>query len=348
MKDPVQWNQADLHRHLQHALDLELWTIPLYLTALYSIKGLTKMKHADYPDAAKLVFSVAIQEMLHAELVCNLSNALGYSPKFNFPEYGGLKGIPFIHPPHHLLPEELKGYVVKPQALNRESLQLFCAIEIPHPRKQLVWENETRYNSIAELYEAIKTGVAALWDTYYVGENMNTKQKNSFKEYHNSNGKKHGFSIQINSADEALKAIDAIIEQGEGADSKHVPADYCPPANVKGHEFDTGWYKGNLSHYQKFRMLLHAHHKLPATYEERKTEESSKANLNMQRSILSFWNEMETNFNSNGEELRDTFWPKMFELATSLAEVWETGMCPDFNFTNAGASLEAGGKAIAS
>ena len=65
MKDPAHWTRHDLHQHLQHAVDVEFWTIPLYLTALYSIKGLKELKPSDYPDAAKLVQSVAIQEMLH-------------------------------------------------------------------------------------------------------------------------------------------------------------------------------------------------------------------------------------------------------------------------------------------
>jgi hypothetical protein len=85
MKHPTQWNKEDLYKHPQHALDLELWTIPLYLTALYSIKGLKNLKSHDYPDAAKLVFAVVIQEMLYLELVCNICNALGYSPRLKMP-----------------------------------------------------------------------------------------------------------------------------------------------------------------------------------------------------------------------------------------------------------------------
>ncbi|MBC8045416.1 MAG: hypothetical protein H7Y00_01330, partial [Fimbriimonadaceae bacterium] len=78
MKNPALWTKAELYAHLQHAIDIEFWTIPLYLTALYSIKGLKELKQKDYPDAAKLIQSVVIQGMLHLELVCNISNALGY------------------------------------------------------------------------------------------------------------------------------------------------------------------------------------------------------------------------------------------------------------------------------
>jgi hypothetical protein len=331
MKNPSTWDKHDLYRHLQHALDVELWTIPLYLTALYSIRDLSKIRHQEYPEAAKLIFSVVIQEMLHAELVCNVSNALGYSPLFKCPEYDASKGIPFIHPPLAVLPEELRGYHVKPQALNRESLRLFCAIELPHPRKEIIWEKEKQYNSIAELYSAIQIGITSLWNQCYVGENMNTKQKNTFKEYHNMHGRKHGFSIMINSVETAMKAIEAIIEQGEGADNRHVPADFRPTVLIGDEEFETEIYKDNLSHYQKFRILLHSHHKLPSVYNENLTSEAEDANWRMHYEFINFWNLMEINFNQDGDELGESFWYGMKALGNSIAAVWQAGLCPNFN-----------------
>src|ERR1041385_3441635 len=192
MKHPLRWDKSDLHHHLQHALNLEIWTIPLYLTALYSIKDLKKLKHAEYPDAAKLIFSVVIQEMLHAELVCNISNALGFSLKFLPPSYDEEKGIPFIHPTKDCLPDALHGYAVKPQALNEHGLRLFCAIELPHPKKEMLWAKEKSYVCISELYEALKLGISTLWNECYVGDERNKKQKNTFKEYHNIHGRHHG------------------------------------------------------------------------------------------------------------------------------------------------------------
>ena len=333
MKNPSHWDRSDLHKHLQHALDLELWTIPLYLTAVYSIKDLPKTKHGNFPGAAKLILSVVIQEMLHAEILWNLSNALGFSPEFHRPTYDESKGIPFIHPPRHSLPDALHGYQVKPQALNKESLKLFCAIELPHPRKEIVWEKESRYNAQPELYEALRLGVASLWDTCYVGESNNRKQKSNFKEYHNEHGKEHGFSIIINSRGEALKAVEAIIEQGEGADSKNVPADFRPHVITDEVVMEAAWFKANLSHYQKFKMLLHSYHKLPPVYTEddRITEEAKSSNEHLIRNYLKFWNVMEQNFNTEGTEMSPAFWRSMWDLTNSITAVWQSGKCPDFN-----------------
>ena len=332
MKHPSSWNKSDLHHHLQHALSLELWTIPLYLTALYSIKDLKKLKHKEYPEAAKLILSVLIQEMLHMELVCNITNALGFSPKFEHPNYDEQKGIPFIHPAKDYLPAELTGYIVKPQALNEQSLRLFCAIELPHPKNKIVWEKEKSYNSIADLYEALRIGVSNLWDECYVGDEHNAKQKSSFYEYHNSNGRNHGFSQKVFSPETALKAINAIIEQGEGADSKHVSADFRPHQVEEGKEFETAWYKGNLSHYQKFRILFHSHHKLPMVYEINAGEKNTLTQQHLNALFLDFLSEMQIHFNSDGEDMPESFWNKMFALGDAVAAVWESGMCPDFNF----------------
>ncbi len=331
MKHPSGWDRSDLHHHLQHALDLELWTIPLYLTALYSIKDLRKIKHQEHPEAAKLIFSVVIQEMLHMELVCNISNALGFSPKFSIPSYDEQRGIPFIHPTKDCIPAVLEGYVVKPQALNAHSLRLFCAIELPHPKKDFAWETEKSYNCIADLYEALKTAITFLWNDYYVGDENNTKQKNTFKEYHDTHGRHHGFSQKVFSLDSAIKAIDAIIEQGEGADSNFVPYEFRPPAVREGQEYDTAWYKGNLSHYHKFRLLLHSHHKLPPVYEVNNIDENFAAQENMEMAFANFLEEMESDFNSHGETMPPSFWTKMFALGNAIALVWESGRCPHFN-----------------
>ena len=59
---------------LQHALMLEHATIPAYLCALYSIEDGTNV------EAAEIIRSVVMEEMLHMVLVANVLNAVGGEP----------------------------------------------------------------------------------------------------------------------------------------------------------------------------------------------------------------------------------------------------------------------------
>lgn len=329
MKHPSTWTKTDLHQHLQHALDVEFWTIPLYLTALYSIRGLKQLKRAEYPDAAKLIQSVVIQEMLHMEIVCNLCHALGYAPRFHAPKYNDEKSIPFIHPKKESQPVHLQEYMCRPGALGEQTLKLFCAIELPHEQKEIKWEEQKSYHSIAEMYAALRQGVKHLWHQCYVGAERNTKQKVSFKDYEGIHRGHHGFSQIVNSLESAMKAIEAIVEQGEGASRGKVPVDFRPPVLEEGKEFDPGWYQGNLSHYQKFSILLHHHNKLPEVYPATNEDKSSVQQQRLRANYKNFLAELNASFNSEGEEMNPDFWKKMFALTDAITDVWETGSCPD-------------------
>ncbi|CAH1271190.1 Hypp4598 [Branchiostoma lanceolatum] len=69
----------ELKRTLQIALQLELATIPPYLSALFSIKD------GDNREVAALIKSVIVEEMKHMSLVSNLLNAIGGAPDLNNP-----------------------------------------------------------------------------------------------------------------------------------------------------------------------------------------------------------------------------------------------------------------------
>ncbi|QOZ82423.1 hypothetical protein DXT74_04690 [Chromobacterium sp. Rain0013] len=131
--NPATWSKQELYDNLQAAVDVELWTIPLYLTTLYSIQGLNSGNQQAYPTTAKLIESVVIQEMLHLELISNLCNALGYSPQYPFPTYEAAEGIPFLKPD---VPPKYAGYQVKLGPLDINQLKLFCVIELPAPPRQ--------------------------------------------------------------------------------------------------------------------------------------------------------------------------------------------------------------------
>ncbi|XP_078571963.1 uncharacterized protein LOC144859304 isoform X2 [Branchiostoma floridae x Branchiostoma japonicum] len=67
----------ELKRALQIALQIELATIPPYLSALFSIKDGNNRKVVD------IIRSIVIEEMKHMSLVANILNAVGGSPVLN-------------------------------------------------------------------------------------------------------------------------------------------------------------------------------------------------------------------------------------------------------------------------
>lgn len=160
LKD-LETDKAAVRQIAQAAVDVELFTIPLYMTAMYSIFGTHEInaQNIDYykgrcwpgmaptatPDteerkAFNLIFSVFIQEMLHLEMASNISTAIGLVPSFTGSElqtkehgwicYGPDKStIPYI--------VDLKDTTryhdtrVALGSLDENTLELFCAIEQP-------------------------------------------------------------------------------------------------------------------------------------------------------------------------------------------------------------------------
>ncbi len=255
IRDPHNWTKEELYTNLQAAVDVELWTIPLYLTALYSIKNLNVNNQKGYPKVAKLIESVVIEEMLHLELACNLCNALGYSPKMNFPAYTASEGIPFIKAN---IPPKYQGYIVELGGLNVNQLKLFCAIELPEPTTSPDWSTQTKYNSIGELYQALEIAIRIQWDTLYVGDANNTLQQANFTDFTDKNKAHHGFSQKVNSLETALNVMAAIVEQGEGNSGTHeIPDSYQPPGeSTDPSDYDPDDYDPADSHFVKFNKVL--------------------------------------------------------------------------------------------
>jgi hypothetical protein len=72
---------------LQQALKLEMSTIPVYLTAMWSIRtdkfplsGLSRAQK-NAMNAYNAIHRVVVEEMLHATLVGNVISALGTKPR---------------------------------------------------------------------------------------------------------------------------------------------------------------------------------------------------------------------------------------------------------------------------
>lgn len=234
---------SELHRYLQVALQLEHATIPPYLTALYSILSGTNS------DAANILQSVVIEEMLHLLLVSNLLNALGGTPDFS------QEGFVPIYPTH--LPDGEMDFDVSIRPFSREAIETFLQIERPGAAAgELMFilrerssrallpayvhedDGELHFFSIGEFYEEIDRGLHWLYREYSArGENLfcgdPARQVRPDFEYHSG-----GEVIAVTDLDSADAVIRLICEQGEG---------------LGGAIYDE---EGELSHFYRFEQIL--------------------------------------------------------------------------------------------
>ena len=248
---PPAWNLPRLQEHLQGAVDLELWTIPYYLTMLYSIKDPTA-------DAYRLIQAVVYQEMLHVQLVANIANAFGYSPEFRAPVYKG-KNIPHIDfdldTPNPT--QQYSPYSAELGPLDDVRLNTTCLIEYPEwltEREPDVSETQQEYGSIGEFYDAVRVGMRQL--RAQVRGNVN--QVDEFGPFYNN---QPDLTITLDGDDgyrQAMTLVDIIVDQGEGQTEavESVPTEFQNTADG---------FQSASTHFQKFESIRNSKCR-PATY----------------------------------------------------------------------------------
>lgn len=192
--------REDLYAPLQTAVELEHSTIPPYLTAWYSLEpGLND-------EIGDLIRTVVIEEMLHMTIAANVLVALGGSPAINTPDFvpdypgglpGGIGGADFT---------------VHIAAFSMDVVRdTFMAIEEPEktvPVDDLngkTHQSTATYRTIGEFYNALKAKLAELPDSDFGHEERQVI--NVFAP---------GENFPISDSASATRAIDIIIEQGEG------------------------------------------------------------------------------------------------------------------------------------
>lgn len=228
-----------LHRHLYAALQLEHATIPIYLTALYSIRPGTNA------EGAAILRAVAVEEMLHLTLVGNLITALGGRPDLTRP--GFTPRFPT------LLPDGEQDFSVGLAPFSPAAIESFLKIERPanlnrgagtlhrhpyHPRRLLAAHAggaEEHFFSIGEFYKAIAEGLEHLHDRMGPALFSGDPARQIGPEQYYSGG---GGLIAITDIATARAALELIAEQGEG---------------VTGDIFDED---GEIAHYYRFQQLL--------------------------------------------------------------------------------------------
>jgi rubrerythrin len=199
--------QGELIRYLRTAIEVELSTIPPYLCALYSIKDGYNV------EAAKVIRSVVLEEMLHMILAANVLNAIGGEPILNKPEF-----IP-DYPKVPLFP-----FLVNLDRFSLPAIETFLKIERPESPKG----KRSKGITIAQYYEKIElallefSGINVDVDeieegTYNLSGTTNIFTGNPSRqitpEYYYGGG---GEVIPVTDLDSALHALYEIIGQGEG------------------------------------------------------------------------------------------------------------------------------------
>lgn len=232
----------ELHRMAQSALELELFTIPPYLTALYSIR------EGHNREAAELIQSVVMEEMLHVTLVANIMNAIGAQPSLS-PELTNqrkakrqvkLKKVHYPAPIPHIKPTT--PLEVSLLRFSREAVETFQTIEQPEQ-----WGAPTgeTYTTIGQFYEAFTDKLVSASadlgeDSVFSGNKEDQICPDT--HYYGAGGK----VIAVCELAHAREAIEQVAEQGEGRSEI---------SNLSGNRERFGQPK-EVAHYFRFTEIL--------------------------------------------------------------------------------------------
>ena len=205
-----QCSEKVLREALQHAIEVEFFTIPLYLTALYSIKD------GYNQEAYEIICSVVMQEMLHLAQAANLLIAIGGRPIID-----SAQAAPSY--PSRLPAGLLPGLNVTLQKASPKHIaDVFMMIEFP---ENIVFEDPlhnkrkigTHFLTIGKLYGKIQLCMKKLHSKRKKTLFRKESKQMSWPWKTNEEGIK---LWTVTNIDEANEAINMITEQGEGTEQR--------------------------------------------------------------------------------------------------------------------------------
>jgi hypothetical protein len=274
------WTKQLVQEHAQVAAAVELYTIPFYTAVMTSIRDTQS-------EAYKIIRGVLIEEMMHLEQAANLCVALDTPPNLVIRDYGGSL-VPYLKPGRDLR--------VTMGALNASTLDAMLAIETPEGilknSDSTPFGNTTPnypYSSIEEMYKALLHGI----------EDVGSDQFSWNSSKQNDHWIQQGYPQLIRSYDDAVQAVNAIKDQGEGivrGDGVY-PSDFpiehpnnqlinSPPPGVISPPYDPAVLYKEYSHYGRFLKIKNS--PLPDVYAgiEAPDHPANKALQNNFRTIL--------------------------------------------------------------
>ncbi len=192
-----------LRRHLQWAVELEHSTLPSYLYALYSLDRRTN------PETVELLTSVVLEEMLHLGLIANLLTAVGGRPELDRPRM--LPSYP------RRLPHSSPAIELSLLPFGREALEMLLRVERPCGPDAPAEADD--YETIAQFYAALEVGLVALCRES--GESAafsGDRRRQVAAAFHDGMDD----LFEITGLDDALRALDLVVAQGEGTQHTQV------------------------------------------------------------------------------------------------------------------------------
>ncbi|KHO27407.1 hypothetical protein QQ44_08060 [Mycolicibacterium setense] len=210
---------ADLHESVQHAIELEFATMPPYLTAMMSLDAQRNAK------IGRILSSVAVDEMLHMLLCCNLLIALGGTPD--------IASAGFVPAYPSKLPMAVSsGLVVGVERFSLDVVErTFMGIEHPEDPLQFPGVAEAPvFATIGAFYAALEEKLTQLGDSAFRGDTTGQLLSDTGFEFPRL--------IPIVDVTSASAAIDVIVREGEGTQTS--PKDAA----------------GEVAHYYRFEQII--------------------------------------------------------------------------------------------
>ena len=236
MEAPVRIeNRAQLIYLLTEAAEIEHGVMCCYLFAAFTMKksvdeGITQEQVDMISRWRGVIMQVAIEEMVHMCLACNLLTAIGAAPHVRRPN---LPSSNRAYGP---------GFSLEFTPFNRETMATFVFIERPESQETEftqgentslpslssanfsdIFSSERNYETIGHLYRGIEDGFRYLTQKY--GEDglfIGPPESQVIDRYYNMPG-----LIPVTNLESAVQAIKAIVEQGEGARIEDENAHYA-------------------------------------------------------------------------------------------------------------------------
>jgi hypothetical protein len=212
---------------LGKAAELEHLIMLQYLFAAFSLKqtvseGLTTETLVAVQRWRDTLLSIGGQEMLHLALVQNLLTALGAAPRlarpnFPMPAYSYPAGVRIELLPFGEAALRHFAFLERPEGTDVEDAEMFEAIEqavpLPHDEQDEIVPHLQEFDTIGQLYRSIQAGLEHMADRLGPGRLFIGPANAQATEKHF----RWQELIAVTDLASARRAIDTIVEQGEGA-----------------------------------------------------------------------------------------------------------------------------------